>query len=312
MEKSIFQYLEFLLPAHNCVIIPGFGGFIINITPSKFNSVSEVEQPLYSIVFNPELKHDDGLIASYIVKDKNSSYNAASKEIKIFVNTLISDLKSGKIVPCANIGSLSCDISGNIIFSSDSRFIHPDFYGLEPVRLKQLNYIETGVAQAKKRNYLKYTASSVAAAVAALFFFIAPSVNIVELNDNSQKADFLSSITTSLNISDVKKNELLNTFIDSTAVSSFGEETEPSKAIPTRTYYIIIGGEEEKGRAERLLSKIQSNDFPGASMIESVDRFRIYISSFDDKKEAETFLESFRKNNPKYETAWLYSKRNVQ
>lgn len=311
MGKSIFQYLEFLLPIHNCVIIPGFGGFIFNITPSKFNADSEIEQPMYSIVFNPELKHDDGLIASYIVKDKNSSYNVASKEIKTFVNSLISDLKSGKTVSCANLGSLSHDINGNIIFASNNRFIYPDFYGLEPIKLRQLNYIETGVLQEKKRSYLKYTATSIAAAAAALFFFIAPSIHIGEVNDNSQKADFLSSITTSLNISDAKKSGFSNTSMDSTAIIA-PEVVTPKKSTSARTYYIIIGGEEEKGRADRLLSKIQLNDFPHASIIQSADRFRIYVSSFEDKKEAESFLESFRKDNPKYETAWLYSKKNIQ
>lgn len=312
MGKSIFQYLEFLLPAHNCVIIPGFGGFIINIKPSNFNTDSEINQPQYHIVFNPDLNHDDGLIASYIVKDKNLSYNTASKEIKTFVSNLTSDLKSGKIVECADMGILSCDISGNIIFSSNKSFIHPDFYGLEPMRMKQLNYIETGITHTKKKGYLKYTVGSVAAAAAALFFFIAPSVNIGEFNNNSQKADFLSSITTSLNIADVKKDLQQSVFdVDSTSATD-SDSVKPEKTISARTYYIIIGGEEEKGRAERLLSKIQLNDFPEASMIESMDRFRIYVSSFEDKQEAEAFLESFRKDNPKYETAWLYSKKNVQ
>lgn len=311
MEKSIFQYLEFLLPAHNCVIIPGFGGFIVNIIPSKFNTDSEIDQPRYSIVFNPELNHDDGLIASYIVKDKNISYNAASKEIKAFVNSLVSDLKLGKVIPCANIGSLSYDASGNIIFSFGNHFVHPDFYGLEPVRLKQLNYLETGVREAQKRSYLKYTVSSVAAAAAALFFFIAPSVNIGEAIDNSQKADFLSSITTSLNTFDVKKDEPIDAVMDNPTTTNINEETVKAEiSLPARTYYIVIGGEEEKGRADRLLYKIQSSEFPNASMIESADRFRIYVSSFDDKKEAEAFLESFRKDNPKYESAWLYSKKN--
>ncbi len=59
-----------------------------------------------------------------------------------------------------------------------------------------------------------------------------------------------------------------------------------------------------------LLNKIKSTTFPTAAIVETTDRYRIYVSSFNDKIQAETFLDGFRKENPKYETAWLYSKRN--
>lgn len=309
MEKSIFQYLEFLLPIHNCVIIPEFGGFIINMKPSKFDTDSNINQPEYSIVFNPELKHDDGLIASYIVKNKGVSYNTASKEIRSFVKELVARLKSGEIVLCGNIGCLSHDQSGNIIFSANNQFIHPDYYGLEPLKLRQLNSIPRKIIATNKKSYIRHTIGGVAAAVAALLLFVGPSINIKDQTGNIQQADFLSSITTSLVSSDIKKklDHVIN--IDSTQ-NEIEKPLESVKPISTRTYYIIIGGEEDETRANRLLDKIHASDFPGASIIKSQDRYRIYISSFDDKKEAESFLDSFRKEHPKYDSAWLFSKRN--
>ncbi|WP_108822814.1 SPOR domain-containing protein [Dysgonomonas sp. Marseille-P4361] len=309
MEKSIFQYLEFLLPIHNCVIIPEFGGFIINMKPSKFDTDSNINQPEYSIVFNPELKHDDGLIASYIVKNKGVSYNTASKEIRSFVKELVARLKSGEIVLCGNIGCLSHDQSGNTIFSANNQFIHPDYYGLEPLKLRQLNSIPRKIIATNKKSYIRHTIGGVAAAVAALLLFVGPSINIKDQTGNVQQADFLSSITTSLVSSDIKKklDQVIN--IDSTQ-NEIEKPLESVKPISTRTYYIIIGGEEDETRANRLLDKIHASDFPGASIIKSQDRYRIYISSFEDKKEAESFLDSFRKEHPKYDSAWLFSKRN--
>lgn len=311
MEKTIFQYLEFLLPLHNCVIIPDFGGFIIDMRPSKFDMDSSLNQPEYSIVFNPELKHDDGLITSFIVKNKGLSYNTASKEVRSFVKELTIRLKSGEVVLCGNIGCLSYDQSGSILFSVNNQFIHPRFYGLEPLRLRQLNSIRRNVTITKKKNYLRHTIGGAAAAIAAFLLFVGPSISIDDQGNNTQKADFLSSVTTSLIISDVKNKIAQVVSVDS-IYSEIDESVELVKPISTRTYYIIIGGEDDENRANRLLEEIHAVDFPEASIIKSQDRYRIYISSFDDKKEAETFLDSFRKDNPKYETAWLFSKRNTQ
>lgn len=311
MEKTIFQYLEFLLPTHNCVIIPEFGGFIINMSPSKFDADSNIIHPEYTIVFNPELSHDDGLIASYIVKNKGVSYNIAIKEIKSFVRDLITELKSGKVVLCGNIGYLSYDQSGNVTFSANSHFVHPNYYGLEVLRLRQLNYIQgKGVATSKK-SYLKHIVGATAAAIAALLFFVGPSINIKEQTDNIQKADFLSSITTSLVISDIKKKLAQVVNVDSIR-NEMNSPVESVKPVSNRTYYIIIGGEDDEVRANRLLTKIHASDFPEAAIVKSQDRYRIYISSFEDKNIAESFLDSFRKDNPKYETAWLFSKKNIQ
>lgn len=308
MEKSIFQYLEFLLPIHNCVIIPEFGGFIIDIESSSFNIKGDITHPEYNIVFNLELKHNDGLIASYIVKDGNISYNAACKKIKTFVKELISDLKSGKTVGCENIGCLKTDASGNITFLSNKTFIHPNLYGLVPVKLRQLNDIEQTFVVSKRKNYFKYSATGIVAATAALLLFIGPNNAIKEQKDNSQKANFISSITAPISVKDSNKEQFGK--IENTA-TTLNISSGIAKATPSRIYYIIIGGEENQTRANKLLNKIQSSDFPNASIIESQDRYRIYISTFEDKSEAEAFLESFRKENPKYESAWLYSKRNI-
>ncbi|MBK5719462.1 SPOR domain-containing protein [Dysgonomonas sp. Marseille-P4677] len=308
MKTIIFDYLEFSLSEHNCVIIPDFGGFIINIDPAILCSNGVINPPKQSIVFNPELKHDDGILTSYISKDENISYNAASKKIKDFVSVLRSDIKSGKSVQCSKLGELKINDEGNISFITNKLIYFPSQFGLYPTEMKRLSVIENIATREKRNVSLKYTTSSIAAAVAAILLFIAPSGNIkdVNLGNTTQKADFISSITTSLTaINDNKDNVFSSAFTSA-------NETVPEKntTIPTRTYYIIIGGEETKNRADILLEKIQKNSFPKAQMLTTSDRYRIYISSFDDKTQAEAFLETFRKENPAFETAWLYSKRN--
>jgi len=311
MENMIFKYLEILLPIHNCVVLPDFGGFIIHPRPASFNVNGEITQPGYSIVFNPGLKHNDGIIASYIIKDENISYNAASKKIKDCIKALISDLKSGKVISCANIGVLSTDQSGNISFSPNKANIYPALYGLQDVYLKQLSQINNDIIREKRNTSFKYYLGGIAATAAAILLFVGPSISIKDrgYHNTKQEASFISSVTSSLSSS----TNLQETIID----KPISENTDNNKTITdtevnipsTRTYYIIIGGEESKVQANRLLNKIRSTDFPEAAIVES-DRYRVYVSSFTDKKQAEDSLNIFREENPKYKTAWLYSKRN--
>jgi len=310
MEKTIFKYLEFSLPIHNCVIIPDFGGFILNMEPAGFLSNGEIKPPKHSIVFNPELNHNDGIIASYITKDEKISYNAACKKIKEFVAATKMNLKDGRTVPFGNLGSFTTDNEGNILFAQNRSIIHPGLFGLCPTSIKQLSEIDKIIVRNKRNLSLKYTIGAVAASIAAITLFMTP-VNIKDSNNKtSQKADFISTITSSLSHYQDKGIEDLSNQTYNTEQA--GNTTEESSAKPKsgRIYYIIVGGEDTMDRANNLLSKIKNNGFNNANIVEGDDRYRIYISSFEDKTQAESFLDTFRKENPKFETAWLYSKRN--
>ncbi|GAB6120612.1 HU domain-containing protein [Dysgonomonas termitidis] len=310
MEKTILTYLEFSLPIHNCVIIPDFGGFILNMEPAVFLSNGEINPPKNSIVFNPELNHNDGIIASYISKNENISYNAACKRIKEFVATIKMGLKDGKTVPFGNLGSFTSDNGGNIIFVQNIMIIHPGLFGLYPMGIKQLAEIDKITFRNKRNLSLKYTIGAIAASVAAITLFMTP-VSIKDSNNkNSQKADFISTITSSLSHYQDKEVENVSNQAYSTEQTGNTTEENPARPKSGRLYYIIVGGEDTMDRANNLLAKIKNNGFNKANIVEGGDRYRIYVSSFDDKTEAESFLDTFRKENPKFESAWLYSKRN--
>lgn len=307
MKTKIFEKLEFLLTIHNCVAIPDFGGFIINIDPAVLCSNGEINPPKQNIVFNPDLKHDDGILTSYISKDENIPYNIASRKIKSVVSELKIDIKSGKRIVCSRLGELIMNDEGNITFIANKLMLFPLLLGLTPTEIKRLSVIDNIAIKERRNVSLKYVTGSIAAAAAAILLFIAPSGNIKDTNieSNIQNADFISGITSSL--SSINQENIEAVTITNNTEEAVVAET---KTISPRTYYIVIGGEEDKNRAEILLDKIQKNSFPKADILFTNDRYRIYVSSFEDKTEAEAFLSTFRKENPAFETAWLFSKRN--
>ena len=311
MENWIFEYIEFLLPKHNCVIIPNFGGFIVNLEPSfTLNGSNTISSPKYNIVFNQELKHDDGLLASSIQTAKNISYQAACNAINDCVKQIRLSLQHGLPIMCGNIGTLTQDSEANLIFRSSSSFVHPTLFGLTNVYLQPLDIISYQDTTSKKHNKVRYTIGSVAAVAAAVLLFIIPSANVGETSGNTQKAGFLNNFTRSMStIHSIQKTDALPTNTVSVASTSDSSTIQAEESKPARTYYIIIGGEEYENQAKRLLDRFQAGDFPNAAIVKS-DRYRIYIASYNDKSEAERSLDIFRLENPKYATAWLYSKKN--
>lgn len=306
MQNRIFKYLEYYLPVHNCIILPCFGGFIIDYSPALLMSNGEIIPPGRNVIFNPDLNHDDGILISYYIKDENISYNAASLQVKDFVRSIKSDLHSGKAIKCGNLGFLSLDEQQNVVFTPNKSFA-PDFYGLPSFTLRRLSEIDKGIQKEKRYVSLKYSVGGIAAAVAALFLFIVPSTQIKDNvgSKNYQQSGFIELLAK--HQSPVREG---NMSVSEQTSSIPVVQGEIEKSAPGRTYYVIVGGEDSKVLADRLLNRIKDNGFENAAIVESAGRYRIYVASFTDKVEGEKYLASFREKNTKYSTAWLYSKRN--
>ena len=71
-----------LIYTNDCVTIPDFGSFIANRFPSIYNKEeSKFYPPSRRITFNSKIKNNDGLLASFISKENNISYDQAVKKI---------------------------------------------------------------------------------------------------------------------------------------------------------------------------------------------------------------------------------------
>ncbi|HEY9550751.1 MAG TPA: SPOR domain-containing protein, partial [Prevotella sp.] len=65
---EIERHIEILLLNNDCVIIPGFGGFMAHHVEARFDEGDDVFlPPSRTVGFNPQLKLNDSLLAqSYI------------------------------------------------------------------------------------------------------------------------------------------------------------------------------------------------------------------------------------------------------
>ena len=317
MKNPLSAYVEFLLFQNGCVTLPKLGGFILNKEGKQDEVVSIFTR--HFVTFNQALKHDDGLLIDAIQKAESVTRGVAVQKMEQAIREIERVLLKGESIGFGILGQMSLDENGHKIFLPNRDIQHPSDYGLKDIRLTRLAEQEKIGVLTRRYSKLKYFSAGVAAACIGVLLLVGPAQRISN-NDNAvlkQQANFIESISSTLTNNATQGEGLLtaaneNTFSTEAEASKNEEVPATNKALQTirsTSYYIVIGGDTDKSRANRLCDKFKNSDFPTVEIIESPDRYRIYVKSFADKKEAESFLIQFRKENPKYETAWLFSKK---
>lgn len=130
----MIRYINDLLYLHECVIIPGFGGFITNYKPSHLDEKRGVfYPPTKEISFNRSLTKNDGLLVNWLVQHENVSYEKANRRIAYFVEDIRVKLNQGQRVVFENIGIVYCDRRFNILFEPVDYNFLTDSWGMEEI-----------------------------------------------------------------------------------------------------------------------------------------------------------------------------------
>ena len=199
--KVLAKNLEILLLNNNLVMVPGLGGFLVDNKQAEFDSDENnlMLPPGRFIVFNKELKTNDGLIVHAYMQNYDATYPQALKQLEIDVQE-INDLldENGWVVP-ENIGTLRKNLEGHISFEQQhTSVITPSLFALPAIRLKSVaelekerdiisNIEQTAALPVAKhhdaderttvRRRWRDVAISSAAAVAMFFLFAFPYLN---------------------------------------------------------------------------------------------------------------------------------------
>jgi cell division septation protein DedD len=118
---NVEKHISILLFRNDCVIIPGFGGFVTNYSPAQIHPTQHTfSPPCKSIVFNKSLKNNDGLLANHMAQEEQISYTEALQKISEFASACLSTMGIGKKLRIQDIGTLYHDIEKNIQFEPDT------------------------------------------------------------------------------------------------------------------------------------------------------------------------------------------------
>ena len=94
------KYIVQLLHHHDCVIIPEFGGFVAQYKPASLDRVTGFySPPSKQILFNINLKNNDGLLANKIAQEQDISSEGLAQIIADFVTNDQYRIKREKYIP---------------------------------------------------------------------------------------------------------------------------------------------------------------------------------------------------------------------
>lgn len=140
---SLSRHIELLLLEHNCVIVPGLGGFITNMASAVYNGGSDGDKqfmpPYRSIGFNPQLQVNDGLLVQSYMQVYDASYPSAYLQMEKEIEQLNTQLDLFGEYTLEGIGTLHKSLGQNIILTAPkSGILTPSLYGTYSFGIKSV------------------------------------------------------------------------------------------------------------------------------------------------------------------------------
>ncbi len=343
---ELAQHIETLLLENDCVIVPGFGGFVAHYSPAtRVKEENIFLPPTRTIGFNPQLKLNDGVLVQSYMSAYDTSFADASRIVEKEVNEFIGLLHEEGKAHLDNIGEIHYNIYGNYEFVPyDYKITTPSLYGLDSFEMHELSvlqqkekvWIPAHPEKEKKtfeisinRAYLRNAAAMIAAIV--LFFAFSTPVENTDVQKNNYAQLLPSELFEQIEkqsvavtpvyvksdaMQQVKKLSATASTSSSTKTSSTKKNTadKTSKPIAVREvkvakhpYHIIVAGGISLKDAEAIATQLKSKGFANAKALNMDGKVRVSISSFDNRNEATKQLLELRKNET-YKNAWLLAK----
>ena len=340
---ELAQHIETLLLENDCVIVPGFGGFVAHYSPATRVKEENIFLPPTRIIgFNPQLKLNDGVLVQSYMSAYDTSFADASRIVEKEVNEFIGLLHEEGKAHLDNIGEIQSNIYGNYEFVPyDYKITTPSLYGLDSFEIHELSALQqkekvlvpTYQEKEKKtfeisinRAYLRNAAAMIAAIV--LFFAFSTPVE----NTDVQKNNYAQLLPSEL-FEQIEKQSVAVTpvYVKNDAAQQATDKAKTSKPIAVREvkvvkqetatpapavksqesanhpFHIIVAGGISLKDAEVIANQLKSKGFADAKALNTDGKVRVSISSFNNRDEATKQLLELRKNET-YKNAWLLAK----
>lgn len=247
---DITAFIRELLFGHDCVIVPGFGGFIGNYTPARIDkATSTFYPPVKLISFNRNLNHNDGLLVGRISESAKINYGDARNLVEEFVEDIRKKLSRGEKIVFENIGSFVNNQEGNVQFEPDREAnYHLNSYGLTSfqvmllegydVRKRILKYVDKEpVRQSSVRKILWRAA--VIIPLLAVMVAIPLSTDIFKTKVQSTNLNPLASVEFENNKEAVDKGKTADSSISAIQPGNDNKEISVIKESPIKEEKII-------------------------------------------------------------------------
>ena len=343
MEINSVKYISELLYHHDCVIIPGFGGFIGNYAPAVINPMHHTFHPPFkSLLFNIHLRQNDGLLAVRISQGEKISYQEAIEHIANMVRSWNEVIEKGEELVIDKVGKITREAENILQFEQDfSTNYLPDAFGLTPfvspairrpglqdkIEKKIGRYIaEPGGKHRMVPKALKWAAILTIPVGIAAYLSIMNIDQIRNFRENysgifsartehGKGKEINSNLTKSY--SSYRSGNDQQTYAAENKMPAKGSAVitiyipsppvRPAIASKDQPYAIIVGAFRFRENADNLVLKLKEEGYDASVHdVTTSGLFRVCLGAYDNKEEALKILASVRTKD--YSSAWLLKK----
>ena len=316
----ISRHIEYLVRYNDCVIIPGWGALIAQYQPSILVD-NQLMPPTRNLAFNPSLTHDDGLLASSIVRQKGIGYDQAMKLISDEVNALRHQLEANGEVAISCIGIFTRNNESTMLFTPFSSIATTaQYYGLPKINVTSiLSQARSEANEEDSKNSdtiyvpIRRSWTRIAASIAVVlglgFVLSTPIINdtahqaaVVTTPTKPQASPLLSNNSTNLvlNIANIDSTES-TAIVDTVqrkqyqAVMAYYKQREEQRK--ARQEEILKQIEEQKKQKEEAAAKEELKQKAQPKAVANVqmrmnnsDKYCVIIASLTSRAQAEKFI----------------------
>lgn len=337
----IITHIERLLLVHDCVIVPGFGGFVLQAVSAVYDEKEHLFNPQRKeIVFNVTLQHNDGLLSESYMQMYDVNYRKAQLMLEEDVADMKVVLQEDKKLSLGVLGSFSLGMEGQVIFHpGESDAFSVGSYGLVSFNFPQLQPVlaereEVALLTRKRKKDILYIPVNrkllrvAAASAAAVALFLLVSTPVKDVNQAAYTASFVptemvvksvpeikpaeeiaSEETIASEINEVKTERKVAAVAPSREVKRQKITPEPAIAKPNlKMYHIVIASFPTEDQADKYIAGVDRQECKHVSKVVRDGKYRIYADKFDNREQAESYMATLRMNE-KYKDAWLFISR---
>ncbi|WP_318343216.1 HU domain-containing protein [Flagellimonas baculiformis] len=312
----IDAYIEKLLFEYNCVVVPGFGAFLAHSTSAKIDaSTSTLIPPSKTLSFNAQLSKNDGLLVSYIAKEKKLGYEEMLGEVEEVAKNWNTKLEKGESIEVFGIGKLWHNKERRIQFQPENttNFLTSSF-GLSTfvatpiqrevlkVEVEELEERIPFIITPEKREaspfrpWLKYAA--------ILLLAVSLGVTSYRTYGDFQQKEVAAQQDAQQEVSRLIQEA---TFFESAPLELPAINIEVTKR-QLGKHHVIAGAFREAANAEKRVDELKEKGYNAFYLGENrYGLHQVAYDSFEDPKEALTFLKQVKATESR--DAWLLSEK---
>lgn len=339
----IVSHIENLLLSHDCVIVPGIGGFVTHYEEAFFSEDgNEIYPPYCSVSFNSQLSDKEdkyGVLAQSYMTAYDINYPRALALVNGDVAEMRELLRKNMELQIGTIGTLQLTLNYSLLFtpSNECGIFARELYGLvqtavatapnakpapeaedsvapaslnagtvqenetetPQVRLIERNAEDTHYIIRVSKKAVRYTATTIAAALLYLVFTIAPAVSS-QNESNVQEAAII-------NVPKAKKVNRPAAVAHKTSNNN-GNTAGAQQESEKEAYTLVLASAVSKKGAQSLIDELNEDGFSEARVVESGSMTRVVYSSYPTNEAAHEAQKELRQQHERFKSAWVMRK----